>query len=145
MAESPKLHLAKMMIYGLQPYAKIRGFLCNWQEHPEPMRECQIVIGCVDSYKGREELEPGRLGLIRRRQAAELEPQRVQAARGQLPHALLDATTDGFDAPQRKILRGIDLQGDVFARQGAALVERKAVGRAADGALGIFGRRGSHG
>lgn len=57
MAETPKLHLAKMMIYGLQPYAKIRGFACNWQEHPEPMRECQIVVGCVDSYKGREELE----------------------------------------------------------------------------------------
>jgi hypothetical protein len=57
LAETPKLHLAKMMIYGLQPQAKIRGFACKWQEHPEPMRESQIVIGCVDSYKGREELE----------------------------------------------------------------------------------------
>lgn len=57
LAETPKLHLAKMMIYGLQPQARIRGFACKWQEHPEPMRESQIVIGCVDSYKGREELE----------------------------------------------------------------------------------------
>ncbi len=57
LAETPKLHLAKMMIYGLQPRAKVRGFACNWQERPEPMRECQIVIGGVDSYKGREELE----------------------------------------------------------------------------------------
>ncbi len=57
LAETPKLHLAKMMIYALQPRAKIRGFACNWQECPEPMRECQIVIGGVDSYKGREELE----------------------------------------------------------------------------------------
>jgi hypothetical protein len=57
LAETPKLHLAKMMIYGLQPNAKVRGFACKWQEHPEPMRESQIVFGCVDSYKGREELE----------------------------------------------------------------------------------------
>ena len=57
LAETPKLHLAKMMIYGLQPHANVRGFACKWQEHPEPMRESQIVMGAVDSYKGREELE----------------------------------------------------------------------------------------
>jgi hypothetical protein len=56
-AETPKLHLAKMMIYDLQPRANVRGFACKWQDHPEPMRESQIVIGAVDSYKGREELE----------------------------------------------------------------------------------------
>src|SRR5947208_9399225 len=47
-AETPKLHLAKMMIYGLQPRARVRGFACNWQEHPEPMRACQIATGCAD-------------------------------------------------------------------------------------------------
>lgn len=57
LAETPKLHLAKMMIYGLQPRARIQAFACQWQENPEPLRESQIVIGCVDSYKGREELE----------------------------------------------------------------------------------------
>ncbi len=57
LAETPKLHIAKMMIYGLQPGASVRGFTCKWQEKPEPLRECQIVFGCVDSYKGREELE----------------------------------------------------------------------------------------
>jgi hypothetical protein len=57
LAETPKLHVAKMMIYDLQPHASVRGFACKWQDHPEPMRECQIVFGCVDSYKGREELE----------------------------------------------------------------------------------------
>lgn len=57
LAETPKLHLAKMMIYGLQPKASVRGFAYKWQEKPEPLRECQIVFGCVDSYKGREELE----------------------------------------------------------------------------------------
>lgn len=56
-AATPKLHLAKMMIYGLQPGASVKGLACRWQEEPEPLRECQIVFGCVDSYKGREELE----------------------------------------------------------------------------------------
>ena len=57
LAETPKLHVAKMMIFGLQPQAKVRGFASRWQENPEPLRECQVVIGCVDSYKGRQELE----------------------------------------------------------------------------------------
>lgn len=57
LAETPKLHLAKMMLYNLQPKARVQGFACKWQEKPEALRECQIVFGCVDSYKGREELE----------------------------------------------------------------------------------------
>jgi hypothetical protein len=56
-AETPKLHSAKMMVYRLQPNAVVRGFSCNWQDNPEPLRECHVVLGCVDSYKGREELE----------------------------------------------------------------------------------------
>lgn len=56
-AETPKLHIAKMMIYGLQSKASVRGFACKWQEDPEPLRQCQIVFGCVDSYQGRQELE----------------------------------------------------------------------------------------
>ena len=37
LAETPKLHLAKMMIYGLQPHASVQGFSCKWQDHPEPI------------------------------------------------------------------------------------------------------------
>jgi molybdopterin-synthase adenylyltransferase len=57
LAETPKLHIAKTVIYALQPNARVRSFACRWQENPEPLRECQIVFGCVDSYKGRHELE----------------------------------------------------------------------------------------
>ncbi len=56
-AETPKLHVAKTMIYGLQPHASVRGFAGRWQESPELLRESQIVFGCVDSYQGRHELE----------------------------------------------------------------------------------------
>jgi molybdopterin-synthase adenylyltransferase len=56
-AGTPKLHIAKRMIFGLQHNASVRGFAGRWQDNPEPLRECQIVIGCVDSYQGRHELE----------------------------------------------------------------------------------------
>ncbi|WP_005034598.1 HesA/MoeB/ThiF family protein [Holophaga foetida] len=57
MAGTPKLHLAKRMVYGLQPDAMVEAYSCRWQENPVALRRCQIVLGCVDSYKGREELE----------------------------------------------------------------------------------------
>ncbi|HET6844297.1 MAG TPA: ThiF family adenylyltransferase [Candidatus Angelobacter sp.] len=57
LAETPKLHIAKMRILSLQPHAIIRGYACKWQEKPEPLRECQIVMGAVDCYRGRRELE----------------------------------------------------------------------------------------
>jgi molybdopterin-synthase adenylyltransferase len=57
LAGTSKLHLAKTVIYGLQANAKITGIPCEWQKNPEPLRGCQIVFGCVDSYKGRQELE----------------------------------------------------------------------------------------
>jgi molybdopterin-synthase adenylyltransferase len=56
-AETPKIHIAKTMIYGLQPHALVRAFACRWQDKPEALRECQILLGCVDSYQGRHELE----------------------------------------------------------------------------------------
>jgi molybdopterin/thiamine biosynthesis adenylyltransferase len=56
-AETPKLHVAKTMIYGLQPNALVKGYPSRWQDAPEPLRRCQIVIGCMDSYRARQELE----------------------------------------------------------------------------------------
>jgi hypothetical protein len=56
-AETPKLHIAKATIYRLHPNALVSAIASQWQRNPEPLRGCQIVFGCVDSYKGREELE----------------------------------------------------------------------------------------
>ena len=56
-ATTPKLHIARMMILGLQPNALISGFACKWEQQPEPLRDCQIVFGGVDTYRGRRELE----------------------------------------------------------------------------------------
>ena len=56
-ARTAKVKIARRMILGLQPRARIISLTCKWQECPEPLRECQIVFGCVDSYRGRSELE----------------------------------------------------------------------------------------
>lgn len=57
LAETPKLHVAKTVIYGLQPKATIRGHFGKWQTNPRLLRECHIVFGCVDGYRQRHELE----------------------------------------------------------------------------------------
>jgi molybdopterin-synthase adenylyltransferase len=57
LAETAKIHIAKTILFGLQPHALVQSFSCKWQDRPEPLRECQIVFGCVDSYLGRHELE----------------------------------------------------------------------------------------
>lgn len=57
LAQSPKLHIAKMMVYRLNSSAKVTGVLSTWQEYPGPLKECQVVFGCVDGYQGRSELE----------------------------------------------------------------------------------------
>jgi hypothetical protein len=56
-AGTPKVEVAKRVIHGLQPDAIVRDVRSKWQQSPEHLRECQIVFGCVDSYKAREEIE----------------------------------------------------------------------------------------
>ena len=56
-AETPKLHVAKMMIYGLEPEANVEAYPCRWQNEPEALRRCHIIFGCLDTYSGRNELE----------------------------------------------------------------------------------------
>ena len=37
--------------------ARVDAFQCRWQDRPEPIRCCDLVIGCVDSYAERQQLE----------------------------------------------------------------------------------------
>lgn len=54
---TPKIEIAERMILGLRGKAKIRAFGCRWQDRPEALRACDVVIGCVDSFAERSELE----------------------------------------------------------------------------------------
>ena len=52
-----KLKIARRVICGLQPAAKIISIRERWQSKPEPLMGCDIVFGCVDSFQDRDELE----------------------------------------------------------------------------------------
>ena len=55
--KTPKVQIARRLILGLQPKAKIQAIQQYWQENPNPLKTCDIIFGCVDGYKGRMELE----------------------------------------------------------------------------------------
>lgn len=52
-----KVAIAKRVIRGLQPKARIQVLRKRWQDDPKPLGDCDIILGCVDGYKGRQELE----------------------------------------------------------------------------------------
>ncbi len=56
-AGRPKVEAARERILGVRSGAKIEAFTCRWQERPEPLRRCDLIFGCVDSFAERAELE----------------------------------------------------------------------------------------
>ena len=55
--KSLKVELAKRRILSIRSNANVETFSSRWQECPEPLRECDIVFGCVDGFAERRELE----------------------------------------------------------------------------------------
>lgn len=53
----PKIEVARRVILGLQPDASIKAYQERWQEHPESLRGCDLIFGCVDGLAERRELE----------------------------------------------------------------------------------------
>lgn len=53
----PKIEVARRVILGLQPDASIEAYQVKWQEHPELLRGCDLIFGCVDGLAERRELE----------------------------------------------------------------------------------------
>lgn len=53
----PKVDISKRVIRGLQPKAKVQPIKNRWQADPLPLKTCDIIFGCIDGYKGRQELE----------------------------------------------------------------------------------------
>lgn len=52
-----KVELARRRILSVRRNANVNIFPCRWQKSPEPLRWCDIVIGCVDGFAERRELE----------------------------------------------------------------------------------------
>jgi molybdopterin-synthase adenylyltransferase len=54
---TPKVVVAERVIKGINIRAKVRPIGCRWQGDLDTLRAANILIGCVDSYSGRDELE----------------------------------------------------------------------------------------
>jgi len=52
-----KLKIARRMIKGLQPDAKVLCKRFRWQSDPEALMACDVIFGCLDSFQDRDELE----------------------------------------------------------------------------------------
>jgi hypothetical protein len=54
---APKVAIAERLIRGLQPYARIVTVMNTWQEATDSLKCCAVILGAVDSFKEREQLE----------------------------------------------------------------------------------------
>jgi hypothetical protein len=55
--KTKKVDIAERIIKHLHSDASIKKVEDNWMNEPESLQECDIIIGCVDSYIGRRDLE----------------------------------------------------------------------------------------
>jgi hypothetical protein len=53
----PKIDIARRLIHGLQLSAKVQAYAERWQENPLPLRNCDVVFGCIDGFAERQQLE----------------------------------------------------------------------------------------
>ena len=56
-ASTAKVEIATRLIRGVRPQAVIGAYEDDWRNVAESLRKCDVVFGCVDSYKDRNELE----------------------------------------------------------------------------------------
>lgn len=56
-ARELKVRIAERVIRGINPSAEVGLFACRWQERAEALRSCELIIGCVDGFAERRELE----------------------------------------------------------------------------------------
>lgn len=52
-----KTFIAKRLIKGINPTAKVLGFQKQWSEVAEHLRDRDVIFGCLDTFQGRWELE----------------------------------------------------------------------------------------
>jgi len=55
--KSLKVNIAKRLIKKILPKAVVNPIVLRWQNNPEELQQCDIVIGCMDAFTDREQLE----------------------------------------------------------------------------------------
>jgi hypothetical protein len=56
-AKRAKTEIAERVIKGVNPKAKVEPCRMKWQAAIPALRRCDVIFGCVDSYRERDELE----------------------------------------------------------------------------------------
>lgn len=56
-ASKPKVEIAERLIRGLQPNARVLSIPKRWQDASDDLKLCDVIIGAVDGFKEREQLE----------------------------------------------------------------------------------------
>lgn len=52
-----KTTIAKRLIRGINPHAQVKTINRKWQEGHEFLRGCDVIFGCLDTFRDRSELE----------------------------------------------------------------------------------------
>ena len=55
--KTPKVEVIRDLILRIKPNATVRAIRGKWQEHHQLLRTCTAVLGCVDTFLARDELE----------------------------------------------------------------------------------------
>ena len=55
--EEFKVRIAERVIRGINPTAQVDYHPSRWQEAPEVLRGCDVIVGCVDGFAERRDLE----------------------------------------------------------------------------------------
>lgn len=53
----PKVEIAERLIKGLQPNAHVKALQSDWRHVLDELKECDVLLGAVDSFKDRDQLE----------------------------------------------------------------------------------------
>ncbi|TDT92013.1 HesA/MoeB/ThiF family protein [Pseudodesulfovibrio indicus] len=56
-AQALKVSIAERVIRGVQPEARIISVADTWLEATDDLKRCDVIVGAVDSYKERDQLE----------------------------------------------------------------------------------------
>lgn len=56
-AKRAKVAIAERLIRGLQPSARIKALCKSWHDAVDDLKRCEIIIGAVDSFRQRDQLE----------------------------------------------------------------------------------------
>ncbi len=55
--DEPKVAIAERIIRGLQPHARLIAIKDTWQHATDSLKRCNVILGAVDSFKERDQLE----------------------------------------------------------------------------------------